>query len=364
MDHILFGLAVLPAFLLMIYISKKDRIEKEPKRLIVSLFVLGALSTVGAVIIGLLGESLVLEFLDEDSLLYTFINAFFLVALVEEGGKFVMLKLRTWNNREFNYTFDAVVYAVSVSLGFATLENILYVIPGGIGTAVLRGILSVPGHAINAVFMGYFYGLAKRCQYLGDNTGKNLNLLKAWLSASMIHGFYDFCLMSGEDYLLAAFLIFEVVITVLAVKKVNKLSREDSPIGPPIGIPFTSYGGYFQQNPYYYDPRGYYTSYNNSYNNYQQQYTQNSYNGYYADQNYGYQYNGRYQQAKFDPYTGEPIDQNMYDPAGYDTNGYHNSYQGYNNYSNNYSGYNNGYTYSGQQQNGFYRGNDQNNYRQ
>ena len=352
---VLFGLAVLPAFLLMIYIRKKDKIEKEPKKLLVSLFLLGALSTVSAVIIGLVAEGFVKEVVDEDSWLYVFIDAFFMVALVEEGGKFVMLKLRTWKNKEFNYTFDAVVYAVCVSLGFATLENILYVMTGSIATAVLRGILSVPGHAINAVFMGYYYGIAKRCEYLGDKSGRTKNLWKSYLSATLIHGFYDFCLMIERDEFIIIFLVFEVIITVITVKKVNKLSREDSPLGPPMGIGFNQYGGYFTQNPYYYDPNGYYMQY--SQNMYSQQNTYDPYAGYYQQQGYqqpygsqqyqgqnnnygqqGYSYNGYQQQSGYDPYQ----------QGGYNYAPQNNGYSQYNSY----------YTNSGYQQNNAYQQNN------
>jgi len=361
---ILFGLAVLPAFLLMLYIRKKDKIEKEPKGLIASLFLLGALSTVSAVIIGLVAQSFVKEIVDEDTWVYTFIDAFFMVALVEEGGKFVMLRLRTWRNKEFNYTFDAVVYAVSVSLGFATLENILYVLSGTIGTAVLRGLLSVPGHAINAVFMGYYYGLAKRCEWLGDKNGKTKNLWKSLISAVLLHGFYDFCLMIKEDAFLIVFLIFEVIITVVTVKKVNKLSREDSPLGPPMGVGFNQFGGYFMQNPYYYDPNGYYRQYDpNMYN------MQGGYNYGYNDQ--AFQQGGNYQYGSQNVYNGQ-YQQNPYNTyQGYGQQGYYNydrynqyDHSGYNNYNNsqyrgpsqNNNAYN-GYSY---QQNGNY--NNYNNY--
>ena len=364
---VLFGLAVLPAFLLMIYIRKKDKIEKEPKGLMVSLFLLGALSTVSAVIIGLVAQGFVTEIIDEDSALYTFIDAFFMVALVEEGGKFVMLRLRTWNHKEFNYTFDAVVYAVAVSLGFATLENILYVMGGGVGTAILRGILSVPGHAINAVFMGYYYGLAKRCDYLGDKSAKTKNMLKSLFSAVMIHGFYDFCLMIKKEEFLVVFLIFEIVITVVTVKKINKLSREDSPLGPPMGVGFDQYGNYFAQNPYYYDPNGYYRQYeqtpygnqnyyNNSYNNgynynaqgYQQPYggQNQGYNNYYQPQQ-GDQYNNSYQPYGQQQYTYNGYSTYQQNGSGYTQNGYGGyGQQGqYNNYGSGYNnqGYNNGY---------------------
>ncbi len=386
---LLFGLAVLPAFLLMIYIRSKDKIEKEPKGLIVSLFVLGAVSVIPAAILELLIDEGAKSVLEEGSIPYAFTEAFLMAALCEECGKFVMLKLRTWKNKEFNYTFDAVVYAVAVSLGFATLENILYVMGGSIGVAIMRGILSVPGHAIDAVFMGYYYGLAKRCESLNDPSGKRKNLLKAVFSAVIIHGFYDFCLMVEREEFIVIFFIFEIIIFIVTVKKVNKLSREDSPIGPPMGVGFNQYGNYFMQNPYYYDPNGYYRRYDNIDQNLYRQ--QNGYNGYYQQQP---SYQQSYANANQQSYTGQQAYQNnqyQYQGTYSNTNSYQqqaNSYNGYQNYgqqnaygsynyNNNYqqnSGYNNqqqqqqysGYSQYGQNtgyssQNGYYPGSNVNN---
>ena len=150
--------------------------------------------------------------------------------LVEEGGKYFVLKRLTWNHPAFDYTFDAVVYAVTASLGFATLENIAYVLDSDLGTALMRAILSVPGHAIDGLFMGSFYGAAKLCERMGDQKGKKQNLRRALWVPVLIHGFYDFCLESESGFLLLAFLVFEVFITVTAYLRVKRLSREDQPL--------------------------------------------------------------------------------------------------------------------------------------
>ena len=99
--EILFGLAVLPAFLLMIYIRRKDKIEKEPKGLVASLFALGALTVISAALLEVLIDSFAKEIVDEGTLVYAFIEAFCEAALMEELGKFIVLKLRTWKNKEF-----------------------------------------------------------------------------------------------------------------------------------------------------------------------------------------------------------------------------------------------------------------------
>ena len=396
---LLLGLAILPAFIIMVYIRRKDKIEKEPFGLLISLFLLGCLSIIPAIVLEVIGEDILKDIVYEKSPLFFFISAFFIVALAEESGKFVMLRLRTWKHKAFDHTFDAVVYAVTVSLGFATLENILYVFSdmGGLETAIVRGLLSVPGHAIDAVFMGCYYGVAKKCEYLGDMNGKRKNLFRAWLTAIMIHGFYDFCLfvqdstMENKEIFIIVFLVFEVFITIYAIRKIRKLSREDSPIGPPLGVAFNNYQQYYQQNPYYYNAQtGRYEQYvyNNQqyqynaqqqyqYNNAQPQYQYNTaqqqnqyyntqqtpqYNNY-AQQNYTY--NGQYTQQQNYGYTqgyGQYQQQDQYHQQGYNYSGYYtvpNNNTQQNNAQSNVNGSYTNNTY--QPQNGYYN-NNQNNF--
>ena len=280
---ILFVLAVLPAVVLMWYIWFKDKIEKEPIGMLLGLMALGAVMVIPA---GLIEVGLC-EVLDsvlyEGNYFYMLIENFLIVALTEELCKFIILRLRTWRSPHFNYTFDAVVYSVAVSLGFATLENIMYVMGGSaVSIAILRGVLSVPGHAIDGVFMGWFYGLAKRAECAGDPKGKSANLRRALYVPLLTHGFYDFCLTTEEDMFILVFLVFEIVITVIAVRKVRELSRNDAPLLP-VGTPFGQFvrsGVQQYQQPYIYDQYGR----PQQYGGYQQ-----PYQGYPQQQNGGYQ---------------------------------------------------------------------------
>ena len=121
-----------------------------------------------------------------------------------------------------------MVYSVVVSLGFATFENILYVFQNGIGTAITRAIFSVPGHVIDAIFMGYFYGLARRAHGAGEEGAAKRYLFEALLIPVIMHGFYDFCLSTEDGMFILLFLVYEVVITVVAVKKLKSLSKNDA----------------------------------------------------------------------------------------------------------------------------------------
>ena len=158
----LLSAALAPAVLLFFYIRKKDKVEPEPMKLLLLMALGGALTTIPAAILELIGGAVLGIVFTEGSPVFNFIESFFIVALAEEGCKYIVLLLTSWWSKEFNYTYDAVVYAVSVSLGFAALENVLYVFQGGFSTAILRALTSVPGHMIFAVFMGYHYGIAKK----------------------------------------------------------------------------------------------------------------------------------------------------------------------------------------------------------
>lgn len=226
----LIALALLPTILLMIFIYYKDSHEKEPVKLLATLFLGGILSIIPAVIIEELGHMIIVPFFSEESFMYNLLYAFFVVALAEEGGKFIFAYAISWNNKHFNYKFDGIVYCVFVSLGFATLENLLYVFEGGISTGILRAILSVPSHAIDAVFMGYFYSKAKVSESVGDKSGKALNLLLALTVAIFLHGFYDFCLFVATPFTIILFLIFVVIMDIVAFIRIHISSKKNDEI--------------------------------------------------------------------------------------------------------------------------------------
>ena len=232
MSIFMFFMAVLPAALLMYFVYKADKIEKEPAGLLVKLFLFGLLSTLSALVLEILGELVLRLIFPYGGLAYTALMMFCVVALSEEAGKYFVVKKVAWKDPAFNYTFDAVVYAVFSSLGFAALENVMYLTDAPIITAIMRGVLAVPGHAIDAVFMGSYFGAAKRCEAIGDEKGKKANLIKALVVPVIIHGFYDFCLSCEIPYAIVIFFIFEIFITIYAIMKVKKLSSSDSAIFP------------------------------------------------------------------------------------------------------------------------------------
>lgn len=230
----LFSLAIIPSIVLLVYIYKKDKREKEPLSLLLSCFLFGILTIIPALIMEELISVVEDSIFTPGSVIYAIFDGFIVAALSEELFKYLALKFKTWKSKEFNCTFDGIVYAVFVSLGFATLENIMYV--DDISIAITRMLTAVPGHACNAVFMGYFYSKAKKASLenniLLEKKYKKLTLLVPIL----FHGAYD-CLISFDEDVageaitvlgVLLWLAFIIVEFIWAFTLVNRASKNDS----------------------------------------------------------------------------------------------------------------------------------------
>jgi RsiW-degrading membrane proteinase PrsW (M82 family) len=123
------------------------------------------------------------------SFIASFYGAFVVAAFSEESVKWGLLFWLVWKSREFDQYYDGIVYAVCVSLGFACVENMLYVFQNGYGTAILRAVLSIPIHGFCGVIMGYFFSLAKFSQ------GKRNYFWLSLVIPVLLHGLFDFLLM-------------------------------------------------------------------------------------------------------------------------------------------------------------------------
>lgn len=227
--------ALLPAVFLIAYVYKKDTIEKEPRELLWRLVLFGALSTIPAAIIELVLEQLLWEFYSPWDLIYQVISNFLIIAVAEEFWKRQVVLRLAWNHPAFNYRFDAVVYSVCAAMGFAALENVLYVWDGGFYVAVSRALLAVPTHAVAGVLMGCYLGEAKVCEHRGDWAGRRKNMALSLLYPVLAHGFYDFCLMRGTNSSMLAFILYVVTIDIVAVRQINRSSREDAQVHGPDG---------------------------------------------------------------------------------------------------------------------------------
>lgn len=224
---ILLASALLPALLLMRWVYRQDTVEQEPKDLLWKLALRGALSCLPAALLEGMLIPVMSRFAPEGSLLNSFLQTFLVVGVAEEGCKYFMLRRATWDNPNFNYRFDGIVYAVFVSLGFAALENVVYVLQYGPAVILSRGIFSIPGHCTFGIFMGLFYANSKQADLYNSGLGHRRNQWLAFFVPVLLHGYYDFCLMSGNTFLAGTFWLFVVVMDVVAIRVVHWQAQND-----------------------------------------------------------------------------------------------------------------------------------------
>ncbi len=236
-------LAVIPSVLLCIYVYKMDSVEKEPTSMLFTLFFCGVLITIPAAYV----EKTLIEFtgLTSQDYLGSFLLSFLIIALVEEGYKYLILWIGTWKSKAFDHKYDAIVYAVFISLGFATLENILYVydnmnkaveVAGGIiqnsqdnalRVAILRALISVPAHAFYAVASGYFLGHAKQYSHHNRRGKVILFVFLSIFVPILLHGTFDFLLLLDNNIILGIFFSFVALLYMVSYCSIKKVSKTE-----------------------------------------------------------------------------------------------------------------------------------------
>ncbi|MCE7861982.1 MAG: protease PrsW [Bacteroidetes bacterium CHB5] len=218
---ILLAIALAPGVAIGVYIYLKDHHEREPIGLLLRAFLFGFLSVVITLLISMVIEQFIT--IDEASLSEQAVHAFLIVALVEEFSKFIFVRGVLYNNKHFNEPFDGIVYSVMVSMGFATLENVLYAFNGGMGTAIMRMFTAVPAHATFAVLMGFYLGKAK------FEHKKSYYALHALGVATLFHGAYDYCLFVSWVPGIVLGAIVSLVVGVWLSKKAIRIHQLASP---------------------------------------------------------------------------------------------------------------------------------------
>lgn len=223
MELSLLGLAVGPGLAIAIYVYWKDKFDKEPKRLMVLGFVLGMISTLVAVILEKTWTHF--GFNLGNNVLMTAFYAFIVVGLSEELSKYIFLKRYLYHHEAFDEPYDGITYSVMVGMGFATLENVLYVADGGFHTAIVRMFMAVPAHASFAVIMGYYVGLAKF-----NPAKRRFYLFCGLCGAVLLHGAYDFSLMQQSiPYLKIIGAVVSLLIGIRLSQKAIRLHQQNSP---------------------------------------------------------------------------------------------------------------------------------------
>ncbi|MGB8491444.1 MAG: PrsW family glutamic-type intramembrane protease [Bacteroidales bacterium] len=209
-------ISLAPVFIIALYVYCRDKYEKEPFSILLKALLAGVLIVLPAVLI----EKFLTQFYSNaEGLGYAAYTAFVVAALTEEGLKFLAFYIFFRNDRNFNERFDGIVYAVYIALGFAGIENILYVFSEGAGVGVLRALTAVPAHALFGVAMGYYFALAR------FSAGyRNLYLALAFLMPYLFHGIYDFLLMGDTPLLMTLFVPVFIYFWISGFRKMSLLS--------------------------------------------------------------------------------------------------------------------------------------------
>ncbi|SNS76066.1 Membrane proteinase PrsW, cleaves anti-sigma factor RsiW, M82 family [Anaerovirgula multivorans] len=222
----LFIIAVIPSIAIAAAIYLTDRYDREPLSLLIKVFVLGALSVIPVIIIQriLVGVNIF------PGLFGAAFTAFIIAGVTEEYFKRAVVLFSAYNSRHFNEKLDGIVYCAFSALGFATVENIMYVVfrfSSNYYVGIMRGVLSVPAHILFAVTMGYYLSLAK---YSEDENEKRRYFSKSLLIPVIFHGLFNFILMARIPILMLLFIPYVIYlwrVNLIRLNKYTKYSRGD-----------------------------------------------------------------------------------------------------------------------------------------
>lgn len=209
------ALAVLPGLALLLFFYFRKKYKKEPLWPIVLAFFLGAFVVLPASATATFLQRLTGWFSGQPSLLDIFLGSFFIAGLVEEGWKFFVVRFYCYHRPEFDEPYDGIMYATAVALGFATIENILYIFNptalSALRIGLLRALMAVPSHAFYGVLMGYFLGEAK---FARTETEANLLGLLGLTLAIIAHGTYDFLVIAlpQRPLLVVSLIVFSILV--------------------------------------------------------------------------------------------------------------------------------------------------------
>ncbi len=219
-------IALGPGIAIAVFIYYSNKLDREPSKLALKSFFLGGLAVFPTYYFEGVAEQILgmQALVNEDSPLFwpkTIFYAFFGVALAEELCKFLFLKAFIYDNRDFNEPFDGIIYGGMIGCGFATVENLLYVIPDGQATGILRMVTAVPGHAFFGIILGYFMGRAK------FSVNRVRHLAQGLVVVVLLHGLYDTAAFSHtvwSSYMIFAILFLAIYLGLKAKRELEKLA--------------------------------------------------------------------------------------------------------------------------------------------
>lgn len=205
--------AISPAVAIMTFIYLSKKIELEPLPLIVRMFIIGVIMVFPIMFIQYAFEA---ESIFQSPLL----KSFFLAGLMEEFFKWFFLLFVAYQHSAFDHHYDGIIYAVAISLGFATIENIIYLFANGIEIAMLRAIFPVSSHALFGIIMGYYIGKAKF-----TNAHPTFCLFFALMIPVSLHTLYDYIITVREQTWLYWITPFMIVLWVIGFRKIQAANK-------------------------------------------------------------------------------------------------------------------------------------------
>ena len=190
MKLIPFVMAVVPSILLVLYFMNADRARPEPRGEVARAFLLGIVATLPALLLELAADAFLRPWFI-NPVYFALIEAFVVAALCEEWVKLLVVRRFIYRRVEFNEVMDGIVYTVAAGLGFACMENILFVASGGMTVALTRAFTAVPLHAVCSALLGYSIG---RAHFAVTAADEERFLRGGLMLAVLVHGLYDFLL--------------------------------------------------------------------------------------------------------------------------------------------------------------------------
>jgi RsiW-degrading membrane proteinase PrsW (M82 family) len=213
-------ISLAPILIIAFYIYSRDKYEKEPISYLLRALFAGVLIVLPVVLIE---RFLAIPSEGMDGLSNAAYTAFIVAALTEEGMKFIAFYFFFWKNRNFNERFDGIVYAVFIALGFAAIENLLYVFTGGYSVGLIRALTAVPAHALFGIIMGFYFGMAKF-----NSDRRAFYLILAFFLPYAFHGLYDFLLLGNSPLFIIIFIPLFVYFWITGFKKMSLASDASS----------------------------------------------------------------------------------------------------------------------------------------
>lgn len=219
-------IAIIPSIIIGLLVYKSDKKEKEPFKELLKAFLMGILSVIITLAISVIISLFDID-MDSLNLLELTLYVLLTIGLVEEFSKFLCVNIFLRNNKNYNYMYDGIVYSIYISLGFATIENILYLIDSNIALGIIRAVVTVPAHVFFAIFMGYYF--SKYMYSISIHKKEKKYLLYSLLIPVILHTIFDTLLFSGNVVLAIIFIIFIVLLYVVSIKQMIKGIKEEKP---------------------------------------------------------------------------------------------------------------------------------------